>query len=410
MRITAIDAYGLSSPIEPPQEHPFHGGTRTIRKRDVVLATVETADGEVGYAPGGASSSAMREYFRDATHDNLVDVIRTVVAPTLEGEEIDGIDEVHEAIRGINLPEFVLSQAASVIDIALHDIVGKRRGAPVYELLGDEESITRDLPLYASGGMYMSPEGYAEEAASLHELGFTGYKYRPGIGPEADRETIRRIREAVGDDMAVMADAHTWWKMGERSYTFEQIRDLVRAFEEHDVYWVEEPLSPQEGYDRYLELGDLVDAPLAAGENEESVGGLVELGESGAVSFLQGDVRHHSGFTGCWSAVERCRDLDVAFVPHNFGTHLGLVANAHLVAAAPGRDLLEYPAFETDDHRGMYPFPLATDILRDDLDVGDGTLAVPDGPGLGVDVDLDVVESYPFLDGPWTEFHYEAES
>lgn len=208
--------------------------------------------------------------------------------------------------------------------------------------------------------------------------------------------------------MVIMADAHTWWKMGERSYSFEQVQNLIRTFEGYGVHWIEEPIFPLEGYDQYFNLSNSVDAPLAAGENEESVKGLIELGESEAVSYLQGDVRHNNGFTGCWKAVERCQDLGVEFVPHNFGTNLGLVANAHLVAAAPGRDLLEYPVFETSEQSGMYPFPLASDILHSDLEIANGTLSVPDGPGLGVDVNLDVVDTYPFIEGPWTEFHYET--
>jgi L-alanine-DL-glutamate epimerase-like enolase superfamily enzyme len=124
------------------------------------------------------------------------------------------------------------------------------------------------------------------------------------------------------------------------------------------------------------------------------------------VRFLQGDVRHHRGFTGCWKAVEFCVGRDVTFVPHQFGTQLGLVANAHLTAAAPGAELLECPVFGTDT-AGMYPFRLAEEILEDDLAIADGHLTVPDGPGLGVEIDTDVLDRYPHVEGPWTEFHYE---
>jgi L-alanine-DL-glutamate epimerase-like enolase superfamily enzyme len=84
------------------------------------------------------------------------------------------------------------------------------------------------------------------------------------------------------------------------------------------------------------------------------------------------------------------------------------VANAHLTAAAPESELLEYPVFG-DDTAGMYPFPLAEEILLEPLDIEDGVLTVPDGPGLGVEVDTDVLERYPHIDGPWTEFHYDED-
>lgn len=401
MRLTNVTAHTLSSPIDPPQDRHFAGGVRRLLKRDFVLVVVETADGEVGVAPGGASSSAMREYFEGASQDDFASVIEEVVAPEVTGDPIEDPAEIHERIAAAGLPEMLESQAVSVVDVAYHDILGKRRGAPVYDLLADGDVTTR-MPLYASAGMYMPPEGYADQAAAIRDRGFKGYKYRPGLGYEDDLRTIRLVREAVGDDVEIMVDAHTWWKMGDASYSFDQLVDLVTEMEAFDPYWLEEPVPPSD-YDAYRNLAAEVDVTLAGGESEESPEGLVELAETGAVGFLQGDVRHHRGYTGCWEVVEHCRGTDVTFLPHNFGTHLGLVANAHLAAATPLEGYLEYPVFG-DDTAGMYPFPLAEEILVDDIDVEDGYFEVPDGPGLGVEVDFDVVEKYPHVEGPWTEF------
>lgn len=114
-----------------------------------------------------------------------------------------------------------------------------------------------------------------------------------------------------------MLDVHTWWKLGE-AYGEDVVRDLVEHAADSGAYWVEEPVEPtdREGYRRLAETG----APLAGGESEETPASLVELGETGSVAFLQGDVRHHEGFTGCLPAIESCRGRDVEFVPHNFGT------------------------------------------------------------------------------------------
>ncbi|MGM0606508.1 MAG: enolase C-terminal domain-like protein, partial [Halobacteriota archaeon] len=189
------------------------------------------------------------------------------------------------------------------------------------------------------------------------------------------------------------------------------VEDIVSHAGDCGAYWVEEPVAPDD-YDGYVDLSRL-GVSLAGGESEPSPAGLIDLARTGAVDFLQGDVRHHRGFTGCAEAIEFCRGTDVEFVPHNFGTWLGLVANAHLVAAAPEVRLLEYPVFENDPaldadaDPGMYPFELAFDVLEEPVDVQSGTLAVPDGPGLGVTVDLDVLDRYPATDGPWTEFIYE---
>lgn len=408
MRVSRVEAHELTSPIEPPQKRAFLGGSRRLLKRDVVLVALETADGAVGYAPAGATSSAMREYFEDASHSSFGDVLEESIGAELVGETLDGPDDVRAAVECADLPELLASQAAAALDVAYHDLWGREVGAPIYDLLAtDEADVTTRLPLYASAGMYMEPEGYAEQATAIQERGYGGYKYRPGLGIEEDLRTLKLIREAVGPDMNVMVDAHTWWKLGDLSYSREEVVGLVNAMAEYDPYWVEEPVPPAD-YDAYSDLAAQTDVPLAGGESEESPAGLLALAETGAVSFLQGDVRHHGGYTGCWEAVEYCAGRNVTYAPHNFGTDLGLVANAHLTAAAPEAELLEDAVFG-DDTAGMYPFPLAEDILVDDLDRTDGHLVVPDGPGLGVEVNVDVLAEYPYVEGPWTEFSYDDE-
>ncbi|MFB6192521.1 MAG: mandelate racemase/muconate lactonizing enzyme family protein [Haloarculaceae archaeon] len=404
MRLVDVTAYTLSSPIDPPQDREFLGGVRRLLKRDAVLVVVEAADGAVGYAPAGASSSAMREYFEGASHDDFASVLESEVGPHVLDEEIETAERLHALAEEADLPTALEAKAIAALDVAFHDLLGKERGAPVYELLAEGDDVTTTLPLYASAGMYMEPEGYAEQAAAIQDRGFGGYKYRPGLGIEEDLRTLKLIRDRVGPGMDVMVDAHTWWKLGDQSYGFEATADLINEMAQYDPYWVEEPVEPSD-HDAYRRLAAATDVPLAGGESEETPEGLIALADTG-VRFLQGDVRHHRGFTGCWRAVEACVGRDVTFVPHQFGTALGQVANAHLTAAAPEAELLEYPVFGTDT-AGMYPFPLAEDILVDDLDVSDGEMTVPDGPGLGVEVDMDVVEEYPHIEGPWTEFRYE---
>jgi len=411
MEIRDVSGYALSSPIEPPQDREFHGGTRRLLKRDFVLVVVETSDGRRGFAPAGASSSAMREFFEEDSQGTFADVIDGPVAATLEGELIEEVTRAHDLLRGTDLQGKPLSEAISAVDVALYDLLGKEHGAPVYELLAEEHGTepTTEMPLYASAGMYMEPEGYAEQAAVIEDLGFFGYKYRPGIGVEGDRRTVELLAERI-EETEIMLDTHTWWKLGE-AYGRDTVRELIEHADAHGAYWVEEPVEPDD-YEGYVELAG-TGAPLAGGESEESPAGLLALGETGAVSFLQGDVRHHEGFTGCGEAIEWCAGRDVAFVPHNFGTWLGLAANAHLVAAGPETRLVEYPVFENDPaldgdpDPGMYPFDLAFEIIEGEPDIEGGRLTVGDDPGLGVDVNLGVIEEYPFVEGPWTEFHYD---
>jgi len=402
MTIADVSAYVLSSPIDPPRSYHFDGNTREIRKRDVVLVSLETSDGEVGWAPCGTSTFTKWQEFNEAAHDDIADVIDDIVGPDLVGVPIDEAGTVHDVIDSSNLPAYLRWQARSVIDIALYDVLGKRRGAPVYELLEYGIEPTPSLTAYPSSGLYLTPEGYAEEATAFAQRGCDTYKYRAGLGVEHDRRTIDRLAATVGDDMDIIVDAHAWWSLDESSYSREEIRSLVEYMGEQDVYWVEEPF-PSNEYKSYRWLSETTGTPLAAGENEETPGDLVNMAELGFLSFLQGDVKQHGGFTGCRQAIEFCEGRPVTYVPHNYGTLLGVVANAHLVAAAPGCSLLEYPIYGDEESLGMYPFPLAHDIVESDLGIDNGEFTVPSAPGLGVEVDRDVIEVYPYVENPVSE-------
>ena len=409
MEITRVTAHALSSPIEPMQERQFYGGVRRLHKRDMVVVVIRTTDGLKGVAPAGASSSAMKEYYEGASQATFAKAIESEVADVLEGEDIEHTGELAAAISRTNLPNQLQMEATSALDVAFYDLKGKRVGESVASLLAEEynESVEPEMALYASAGMYMDPEGYAEQAAILEANQFRGYKYRPGIGPAGDRAIVELLAETL-ETCAFMPDAHTWWKVPGDTYDRQTVRHLVQHAGAHGATWVEEPVEPSD-YDGYRDLASL-DVPLAGGESETSPDGLIALGNTRAIRYLQGDVRHHGGYTGCWRAAEETADLPLWFVPHHFGTWLGLIANAHLVAALPESNLLEYPIFERDplidgEHDpGMYPFELAFEIIEEEPQIEDGVLTVPDGDGLGITFDDRVLGSYRYQDGPWTEF------
>ena len=136
---------------------------------------------------------------------------------------------------------------------------------PVSELLGGR---VRDrIRLYGSAGMYMAPEGYAAEAAAMPSRDSAPTKCGPALGPEKDLETVGLMREAVGPDIDLMVDAHTWWRMGDSSYTPETVEQLAEGMAEHDIAWLEEPLPPDD-HEAYLRLKEKDIVPLASGEHE----------------------------------------------------------------------------------------------------------------------------------------------
>jgi len=388
MRITDIQGHLLSSPMPEPIRLSYYGGERTIFKRDAALVCVRTDQGITGYGPAPTSERAVEQ-------------INGAIRETLIGKDPCQIESVRRSVLEDASGEVAV--ALGGIEVALYDILGKREGCPVYTLLGGK---VRDrIRLYGSAGMYQPPEEYAAEAAEVAALGFSAYKMRPALGPEKDLETVLRVREAVGPDVQIMLDAHTWWRMGDRSYSPERIEELARDMKGFRLAWLEEPLPPQDRA-AYIELREADIVPIAAGEHETSLSGFMEIIRDGAVDIAQADVSHQGGYASVECVMRACAEQGRTFAFHNWGTLLDALAAAHLGVCFPADvcTYLEYPCFS---HRGqniMYPYPLADDILKEPLQIEDGELVLPDGPGLGIDVDESAIERYPYIPGPWSVF------
>ena len=394
MRIRSVQAHLLSSPLPTPLKLPYYGGQRTILKRDAMLIRVEADNGLVGYAPGQGSEKAKQG-------------IDAVVAPFLEGRTLADPDALRVQFAegpGISIDQRKLYCAA---EIALYDLVGKSKGVPVSELLGGR---VRDrIRLYGSAGMYMSPAEYAEEARAIAKLGFRAYKMRSGMGPAEDLETVRQMRDAVGPDFDLMVDAHTWWRMGDRNYLPDTIHKLARDLSQYGLAWLEEPLPPEdhEGY-RLLKNLDLL--PIASGEHEPDEPSYLDLILTECVDYVQMDVVCQGGYTAARRLLKEIERAGLKFAFHSWGTALEVIAAAHLGVCWPEQviEWLEFPCYATPSRAGMYPFPLAEEILKEPLRIEHGDLIVPAGPGLGVEVDEGVVERYPWIPGPWSYFEIDS--
>ena len=390
MKLLRVQAFLMSCPLPEPVELAYYGGRRTIVKRDAMLVRVEAGDGLVGWGPGPASERAQQ-------------TIERLIAPYLEGRQAEDLDALRAGF--FELPEAGPTQQKvyRAVELALYDLLGKRRGLPVSELLGGRK---RDsIRLYGSAGMYQPPEGYAREAAGIAALGFDGYKMRPALGPEEDLRAARLMREAVGPGVELMIDAHTWWRMGDRSYPPREIERLAAELGRLGVCWLEEPLPPRD-HAAYRDLRRKGLVPLASGEHEQTMEGFLDLVETAAVDYVQADVVCQGGYgigEALLPAVERA-GLQFAF--HSWGTDLEVIAAAHLGVCWPESVVawLEYPVYSTERLETMYPFPLAREILAEPLEISGGRLTVPARPGWGVDVDPAVIGKYPWIPGPWSSF------
>ena len=388
MKITKVEAFLLSSPLEEPLLLPFYGGERTILKRDAMFIRVSADNGLRGYGPGPAHERAERE-------------INETISPFLEGR--DPLDW-----RAINFEaDLETIKTYRAVEVAVIDLAAKYEGAPMSELLGGRK---RDrIKLYGSAGMYMSPEGYAEEAEAIAAAGFTGYKMRPARGPEKDLETVEKMRAAVGPDMGLMIDAHAWWRMGDKTYSYETIEQLTKAMGAYHPTWVEEPLPPED-HAAYRKLRQRQPVPVAAGEHELDEASFLDLISSDAVDYVQMDVCCQGGFAMGRRLFEATEQKGIRFAFHCWGTQLEVIAAAQLgVCWSPEVvEWLEYPCHANRGKPGMYPFLVADDILTEPLLVEAGDLVVPDKPGIGVEIDESVIERYPYLPGPWSIFKLDS--
>jgi L-alanine-DL-glutamate epimerase-like enolase superfamily enzyme len=394
LKITGVQAFLLSYPFETPIKLDYFGGERTILKRDAMLIRVDTDKGVIGYAPGQGSDRAKK-------------AIEDVVAPFLVGRNLGDPDALRVLFLNEASPDEYTAKMYSSVEIALLDALGKAKGLPVSELIGGR--VRERIRLYGSAGMYMPPEQYAEEAAAIAELGFRAYKMRPALGPDEDLRTVKLMRDATGATFDLMIDAHTWWRMGDKSYTREMVERLAEQLAEYEIAWLEEPMPPDD-HEAYRKLKEANYVPLASGEHEPNELRYMDLILTGAVDYVQMDVVCQGGYPIARRLMPEIAAAGLKFAFHSWGTALEVVAAAQLGICWPETvvEWLEYPCYSTATRAGMYAFPLADEILKEPLQIDTGDLIVSRAPGLGVEVDERVIERYPWIPGPWSSFSLES--
>jgi L-alanine-DL-glutamate epimerase-like enolase superfamily enzyme len=388
MKITNVESFLMSYPMQRGIALPFWGGVRTIMKRDSMLIKVSTDVGLVGYAPGPAFPRAAVE-------------IRDIIGPFLLNKDplkwrTFSFAHSHEVVKTYH-----------AVEVALLDLVGKYEGCTISALMGG--AVRNKIKVYGSAGMYMPPERYAEEAHAIQQMGFPAYKMRPGLGPHEDLRTVELMRKATGGDMGLMVDAHTWWRMGDKSYTPETITELAKSMGAFNPYWLEEPLWP-ENHEAYRDLKKTGYVTVATGEHEQTLEGFEDLARQNATHFLQMDVCCQGGFAMGLKVFDLAASHNMKFAFHSWGTMLEVLAAAQLGVCREEAvvEWLEYPCYSAPGRPGMYPFPLSDEILAEPLHLEGGYLILPDGHGLGLDVREEVIQRYPFIRGPWSFFHQDS--
>jgi L-alanine-DL-glutamate epimerase-like enolase superfamily enzyme len=284
----------------------------------------------------------------------------------------------------------VLGMRVWFIETAIYDLAAKAADLPLYRYLGG----SRDrVPAYASFGEVREPRRRAEDALAAVEHGFKAIKLRPRHPTMTeDIKEVRAVRDAVGDRVLIAADANQGWRVdifeeGPR-WDFKRALATARAYEDYAVGWLEEPLD-QFDFEGHRLLRTATKTPIAGGELCGDVWPCREMIERRALDIVQPDATFTGGIAGALEIATLAKSAGLGFTPHTWSNGLGLVANLHVLAATHG-EWLEYPY----DPPGWIPDArdamLTTPILVDP----DGTVGLPAGPGLGVELDIERIEAH----------------
>ena len=280
--------------------------------------------------------------------------------------------------------------AVSGIEQALWDIKGKEYGVPVYKLLGGK--YRSKLRVYANGWYAGSdtPEEYASAAVKTIEKGFTALKFDPIPGPFRSYipkthenqavETVRRVREAVGDDIDLLIEVH-------RRLSPMHAISLARRIEEYDLYWFEEPCSP-ENMDAIAEVRDSISIPVVTGEALYTKAGFYEAFSKRVADIINPDVANTGGILELKEIAAMAEPQNVAVSPHNYNsTTIALASTMQACITMPNFIITEY----------FLPWAeIGKIICPNSFTPVNGIIEIPDTPGLGVDLNMDELAKYPY--------------
>jgi L-alanine-DL-glutamate epimerase-like enolase superfamily enzyme len=363
MKITAIEITQHQLPLDPPFHPSWSSRPRT--KFDATIVRVHTDSGLTGIGSG--------DYMLGfAGHEHV-----------FVGEDPLRLERHWRALDHIN---FHYGRCWP-LDLALWDLAGKIAGQPCWKLLG---GLRARIACYASSGTLRSPDELAALAERVIAKGFKAMKIRFRRGDwRADIAALEAVRARVGTKLELMVDCNQGWRFPwdtMSAWTFKDALVIGRELERLDVHWMEEPLdrADREGM---KQLRAALDLRIAGGELNREMSELRDLVREGCLDVLQPDVVSIGGITGLAKIAAMCAEHNVTFTPHTWGNGIGLLANAHLVGGTSDGSYLEFPWDPPEWSIERRDF-----MLRRPVDIdGDGDLVLSDAPGLGFELDEEML-------------------
>lgn len=369
MKITRIDAWHVAIPTRATFRPSWIPGFPQTENRFTLLR-LRTASGLEGWAAGAAIATEREG-------------IGSLLGPYLLGERADDVASVRQRIREMGY----LGVRAGWIEPACWDVLGKARGKPVWELLGGARGAVH---LYASTGEVRPAAQRAHDVEARLAEGFSAVKLRVHAHTlQEDLAFIEEVRRAVGDKPILGVDANQGWRVAVVAdaprWDFDRALAFCRRAQELGYEWVEEPL-PMDDYDGLARLrAALPSIDLAGGElNGQGLPEFRVMLEKGCFDLYQPDATFTGGIAETWQIVQRVKEAGARYTPHTWTNGVGFAINLQLQGASPfrGETMLEYPL----DPPGWTP-EVRDGILEEPWRHQNGSLELPDEPGLGLHID-----------------------
>ena len=385
MKITRVVSHVLQYDL--PEELGY--SQQFYARRTAHLVEVETDEGVTGwgecFGPGNVALANKG-------------IVEKVIQPMVIGDDPMDRDvtwhKVYNLLRDHGQKGMPL-QALSGVDIALWDIAGKVAGLPLHKLIGGAHR-TR-IPAYGYG-MMLKRESledhiarFGDEAAGILDMGFRSLKMKVGLGPRADVKLCEAVAAAVAGKGRFMVDAN-------HCYTTADAFHVGRALEELGAYWFEEPVAPED-LDGYRELRAGLKVNISGGEAEYNRWGWRRILENRGLDIAQPDVCALGGISEYLRVLALAHAHFTPVVNHVWGSAIAVATNLQLLAAMPampgGLNPCE-PMLEFDTTHNVFRDELLSEPLnvQGQVKSGNGYVAVPDRPGLGVEPDAEFIRRY----------------
>lgn len=387
-RIAEISARWIRVPIPVDQQHVSDFGR--LASFDMALVTVTTEAGLCGFGEAkGAVGSA-------GDCAALVTCVERELGPQLIGSDARHITRAWETMYGGTRAHYALERgrgfpilgrrgltvaAIGAIDMALWDLLGKTLDVPVVQLLGG--ACRERMPAYASGG-WADADAIGEQLGGYVERGFDSVKMRVGVMDGTVDASVLRVRNArrhLGPDIGLMVDAHGTFSVAEAKRFASRVEDC-------GLRWFEEPINS----DQRARLADVrghTAIPIAMGESESTRFDIVDLIRHDAIDVVQPDAAIIGGITESWRIAQLAHAHQLELAPHLWGSALSFMAGVHVAFASPAAVVLEF---------SLGANPLLHDLVEEEIRCADGSVDVPERPGLGVTPRPDFIDEYTVRD------------